>query len=289
MRSLGDYAVREWMRAQPLAHGLRRLRNRAIDRYYVPRKAEGQVELLSALKPRVKGEELAVTIAFNFVETIDWLSRALKRHAPNIVLVVCDNSTSSEARREIEELCISRGCPYFAMPRLRIPFLQKNPSRSYGLALNWAFYNVIRPLEPAAFIVLDHDIIPTAPVSLRKLVATQPVYGRIVRRKFGSWSLWAGYSVFDFAATGHLPLDFGTDFPLGLDTGGQNWHVLYRHLNPLELRFARTRRQPFLLDDGSRVQLEMIDDWIHIGHVSYWPDARERISVFEKLFPRLIA
>ena len=220
---------------------------------------------------------MAVTIAFNTPLAIDWLAESLAAHAPHIALVVCDNSSDPEARAAIAALCAKRGVAYLSMPRVPVP-LQRNPSRSHGFAMTWAFHNVVRPLAPAAFAFLDHDLVLTAPVSLAGLVRSQPVYGLLADHpEWGTWALWGGYAVFDFAAVGQLPLDFGTYHTMGLDSGGRNWPVLYRQLDRSGFSFARHRWEQVRLGDGETTDVEMIDAWMHVGEVSHRPQQAERL------------
>lgn len=265
MRALKDYSLKEWAAAEPLFHRLRRVRNVLVDRAYRRRTAPAQAELVARLRES-RAPALAFTIAFNLPEAIALLADGMARFTPGIPLVVCDNSSQPEARAAIAALCAERGLAYCPLPPS--PFKGgRNGSRSHGVALNWVLHSLIRPVGPKVFALLDHDLVPLAPVDLPGLVAHQPAYGMVRRgERFGGWYLWPGYSVFDLDALGHLPLDFGTDTPLTLDTGGQNWGVLYRTLDPARLERATTRTawiadpvtgtpEPYLLADG----------WLHVG------------------------
>ena len=59
------------------------------------------------------------------------------------------------------------------------------------------------------------------------------------------WFLWAGYCTFRYDAVKDKPLDFGQDWFVGLDTGGANWDVLYRHVDRAALREAPTSFVPY--------------------------------------------
>ena len=266
MRDLGDYSVRDWSGGAPLFHGARRLRNVALDRIYAARRAEGQERLLAELSA-LRGRFLAVTVAFNLPEAVGFLSRAMARALPDVPLLVCDNSSDPGARAAIARLCAEQGRLYCPLPA--VPRVSPNPngSRSHGVALNWVWRNLIRPTQPSGFALLDHDLVPLAPHDLAARLAGQPAYGMVREgERFGGWYLWPGYSVFDFKAVAHLPLDFGTDTPRTLDTGGQNWRVLYRSLSRPALTMARTLQ--VWLDDpetGVAEPFLLVDDWLHVG------------------------
>ncbi|MEP9349045.1 hypothetical protein [Xanthobacter sp. KR7-225] len=267
MRALSDYALREWLAGAPFAQRLRRARNVAVDRLYRRRRAVGQ----EALVARLKGAPaLAVTVAFNQPGAVALLADAMTRFLPDTALVVCDNSTDPSARAAIAAVCGARRVDYCPLPPT--PYRgARNGSRSHAVALNWAFSNLVRPAAPAVFAVLDHDLVPLAGVDLAALVRDQPCYGHLRRSDFPrerAWYLWPGFSVFDFARVGALALDFGTDTPLGLDTGGQNWGVLYSRLDRGQLKRAQVR-SVYLADAvpgaGARRASMLLDTWFHIG------------------------
>lgn len=265
MRALKDYAPAEWLAFAPAIHRLRRGRNILVDQLYRRRAAPGQGELVARLRA-LDAPAVAFTIAFNLPQAIALLADGMARVLPSIPLTICDNSNRPEARSAIAALCADRGLAYCPLPPA--PFKGgTNGSRSHAVALNWVLHNLIRPAAPNVFALLDHDLVPLAPVDLPALVARQPAYGMVRHgTRFGGWFLWPGYSVFDYAAVADLPLDFGTDTPLTLDTGGQNWSVLYRNLDLQHLARATTRTawipdpetgtpEPYLLADG----------WLHVG------------------------
>ncbi|WP_341989892.1 hypothetical protein [Azorhizobium sp. AG788] len=284
MRALKDYTLAEWLAIAPAIHRLRRGRNVMVDRLYRGRPAPGQGELVARLQG-LDAPALAFTIAFNLPPAIALLADGMARFLPDTPLVVCDNSSRPEARAAIAALCAERGLAYCALPP---PPLKGggNGSRSHAVALNWVLHNLIRPAAPKVFALLDHDLVPLAPVELTALVADQPAYGMVRHgTRFGGWFLWPGYSVFDFAALGPLPLDFGTDTPLTLDTGGQNWQVLYRDLHLPDLAQAATRTawipdpdtgtpEPYLLADG----------WLHVGGAGHRGGGAAALATVQRAF-----
>lgn len=297
MRDLKHYRLAEWVRAVPLTQGGRRLRNVALDRVYGARRADGERRLLADLAP-LRGRFLAVTIAFNLPEAIALLSKAMARTMPDVPLLVCDNSSDPALRARIAQVCAQDGRFYCSLPRVPRISPNVNGSRSHGVALNWVWRRLIRPTAPSAFALLDHDLVPLAPDDLASRVAHQPVYGMVRHgADFGGWYLWPGYSVFDFKSVASLPLDFGTDTPRQLDTGGQNWRVLYRGLALDELRMAHTR-QVWLAFDGEEPEpFLLVDNWLHVGgagHRGGGAAALDRVhrlydAAPDALLPRLLA
>ncbi|MFG1378798.1 hypothetical protein [Xanthobacter autotrophicus] len=265
MRDLADYSLKDWLGAAPLAHRLRRARNLLVDRIYARRPAPGQAALVARLKAQ-GAPALAFTVAFNMPEAIALLAEAMGRFLPDAPLVVCDNSTDPAARAAIAAFCAERDMAYCPLPPS--PYRGgRNGSRSHAVALNWIWANLVRKVAPPVVALLDHDLIPLAGDNLPARVAAQPCYGMARHSEGnGAWYLWPGFSVFNYAAVKGLPLDFGTDTPLTLDTGGQNWTVLYRRLDRDTLAFAATR-SVFVADPDSGA-LEphlLVDGWLHAG------------------------
>src|SRR4029078_397803 len=102
------------------------------------------------------------------------------------------------------------------------------PSRSHGLALNWALENVVKPRRPTAFGFVDADIFPLAATNPFEPLARQEFFG-VVRNSGARWFLWAGFCFFRFSLIERFHLDFSQAWFLGLDTGGANWSVLFRN------------------------------------------------------------
>ena len=93
--------------------------------------------------------------------------------------------------------------------------------------------HLLRDGRPAAFGFIDHDLFPMRPTDPFAPLAQHPVAGQVRDKSGGArWFLWAGYCFYRFSAVERLPLDFSLDWNAGLDTGGANWFVLYRHLAP---------------------------------------------------------
>ena len=231
MRALTEYCPREWASGTPLLHGFKHGRNALIERAFRSLGTRASDKLLSQ-RSELAGKTIVSVIAFN----VPWTIELMLRSAPRLrdsAFVIFDNSRDPGARREIERICRDRDTAYLSLPFNP----ERHPCRSHGLAMNWAFYNVIQPLKPRVFAYFDHDLLPTAAFDPASTVAGQPVYGVRNESRWG-WNLWAGFCIFDFAAvSGKLP-DFNHDVPRNLDTGGRNWLRIYCHLDRSRIRFA---------------------------------------------------
>ena len=143
-------------------------------------------------------------------------------------------------RVENHDIAASWGAHYLRLPPN--PWTRRNDSRSHGIALNWVWRNVIKPGAPHAFGFIDDDMFPVAPVDPFAPLATHAFYGD-TRTAGPRWFLWAGYCFFRYDAVADKRLDFGLDWFVGLDTGGANWDVLYRDVDPKSLPARRI--EPF--------------------------------------------
>jgi hypothetical protein len=282
-RRLSEYDRNDWFRLRPVTHHLKTIRYRIINRLYVRRRA--RTGDIANLVGRVRGQNVLVTVAFDDPEAILWQSRLVRRYVPSALYAVADNSASETRAAAIAAIAHAHDIPY-----VRLPVNSwREPSRSHGLALNWVWRNLIRLGQPHAFGFIDDDIFPTAPSDPFAPLATQDFYG-LVRTAGSRWFLWAGYCMFRFDRVKDRPLDFGQDWFAGLDTGGGNWEVLYRHVALAGLRQVGTTLVPYREGiDPSRGKLQWCDTWLHqIGSTGDSDlDADKRRVVAAMLAPHL--
>ena len=265
MRDLADYSLKEWLAGAPLAHRLRRARNRVVDLVYARRQADGQAALVARLKAE-RAPALAFTVAFNMPEAIDLLAQAMARFLPGTPLVVCDNSTDPAARAAIAALCAERDIAYCPLPPS--PYRGgRNGSRSHAVALNWIWAKP-RPSGGAARGGLARPRSPPASADdLTARVAVQPCYALARHGEGnGAWYLWPGFRLVQLQGGAGPAAGLQHRTPLTLDTGGQNWNVLYRRLDRDALAFAETRTV-FVADPGTGTGEDhlLVDGWLHAG------------------------
>lgn len=213
------------------------------------------------------GGAVLVSIAFERPSLIEWQLRMARLHVKGATLIVLDNSRSQDARDAISAMCRQYGVPYLALPKNT----SRHVNRSHGMAMSWAYYNVICSLRPSMFGFIDHDLIPAAPLNVPGRLAGQAVYGMSWGDATEAWQLWAGYCLFAMPAVQDKSLNFLHDFPHRLDTGGRNWQPLYRRLDRGVLRFAKREFvQVHLSGTAQPSTIEVVDDaWIHIGGIGY--------------------
>src|SRR4030081_1676593 len=139
MRALTQYPWSDWARATPLVHGFKRARNIGVERAFRRPRPRALARFL-AEHAGLAGGTIAFSVAYNTPWVIDLLARAAKLHLVADALVVLDNSRDAKARHDIERLCRESGAFY-----LGLPFNPEgHPCRSNGLAMTWAYYNVVR-------------------------------------------------------------------------------------------------------------------------------------------------
>lgn len=279
MRKVHQFTAGEWLRLRPLEEGIKQVRNDALLARYLRRRPDGLEAFLSRQR-HLEGRPVAVVIAFEQPWALEWQLRAAASKLPRTAFLVLDNSRDDASRERIREVCRRLDVPWFGLP----PYRTRHVNRSHGMAMSWAYHNVLRPLRPSTFGFLDHDLIPVRAVDPAARLHGQPVYGMLNAGNLGHWSLWAGYCFFRFEATRNLPLNFLYDFSRGLDTGGRNWNPLYSRLDRQALRFAPQRFLPLRLPDGEQREVELVDGcWLHIGGISYNNNLEPKFKFFERL------
>lgn len=252
----------------PAVRSVKNLRNRIIDHGF--RRSDRAEGLAFAGRLESAGiRDAAFTIAFNCPWAIDLLTRSWEVHQPRLPLVVVDNSSDASARAAHAETCGRRGVRYIGLP----PNPEWSPNRSHGIALNWVWFNVVRPagLELAGFI--DHDLIPVAAFDLRRATRGRAAYGlrgaSLTHPQ--AWNLWAGYCFVRPAAAEAFEVDFKHRIEHGLDTGGGNWRGFYRWLGDESVGSAANRWERLDLGDGGLSEKMLLLDgaFLHLDGASY--------------------
>ncbi len=254
---LSSYSVLNWLRGQPIVHLFKSARYRSVDRSYrnkPPRDA-------SFAGPRnLAGANMLLTIAFEDAELTDWQIRLIRKYLPVAAFVVVDNSVSDSGAEAIRRVCAAHQCSYVRTPEN--PWTG-SPSRSHGIALNWAWENVVRPSQPKAFGFIDADMFPLESTDPFDALKSQDFYG-VVRYENDRWFLWPGFCFFNFSAVAQCALNFSQAWFLGLDTGGGNWNELYRHHRLAGMIQMNTEFFPYKPGiDISEGPMQRCGPWIH--------------------------
>jgi hypothetical protein len=286
-----DYRLNDWLHLRPVLHRMKSMRYGMVDRRFrglAPR--VGDVRELGRL---VRGRRVLISVAFTDPQMIAWQAPLVQHYVPDTLYVVADNTPDDGQAAAIQEVAQRFGAPYVRLP----PNPTNSASRSHGLALNWIWHQIVRPHAPTMFGFLDDDMFPTATNDPFASLSHQDFFGvvrpgvstRAVNAE-GRWFLWAGFSMFRFDAVRDKPLDFSQDWFLGLDTGGANWQVLYRHVDRSSIAEQATEFVPF------REGLQMTDaplqwcgSWLHeVGLMGQLQFAEEkRAAVASLLAPHL--
>jgi len=258
-KPLLEYTAADWRRLRPLTQTVKSWRYRRCDMAY--RRLGAVAGDLGAVAASISNRKVLVTVAFCDPQILSWQLRLVRRYVPNAVHVIVDNSTTDALAADNARITAAAGAAYLRAPPN--PWSGRSASRSHGIVLNWTWHNLIKPGRPEAFGFLDHDMLPTAADDPFAALAHQDLFG-VVRTAGPRWFLWAGFCLFRFAGVEHLPLDFGQDWFLGLDTGGGNWTPLYSRMDRASLRELRASWVPFkpgiAADDGP---LMWCGTWVH--------------------------
>ena len=280
MRDLKHYSAAEWLQLKPFVAGFKQLRDDAVQNSFLQARTP-ELEPFLRANENLRGKNILQIIAFEQAEVLSFCIKMLARYSVDTTVLVFDNSRRPEARIEIERVCKEHSTPYLGLPRNRT----KHANRSHGSAMTWIWRNVVTRIIPATSGFLDHDLIPLEKFSPAETLGGQPFYGVPMISKFGSWSLWAGYCLYNFPAVDNLEFNFLNDFPRGLDTGGRNWNCLYKKYDRHKLKFADWRMYdvPDVDADAPRL-LEIIDNrWIHFAGVSHWDDYKRHSNFYGRI------
>lgn len=274
MKAWREYTFREYLAGRPFIYAFKQLRNDIYVSIYCKRHPAQYQHFIQTLAennhsaPLEQGHHLVISIAFERPETIQLQLENAKAYITDATLIVIDNSKSPEARKQIQQLCEQFHTPYFALPDNPT----RHANRSHAMAMQWCYENIVSDLKPDSFAFIDHDLIPMKPIKISQVLHKQDFYGVAWNNQYNVWQLWAGYCFFDYKKVAHRKLNFLYDFSLKLDTGGRNYHTLYRYYDQSAMHFASN----FLVDvfqpsNDREQQLQIIDDtWVHLrgaGHV----------------------
>lgn len=257
---LHEYSWPDLLRLQPLVHAYKSARYALIDRRYLRNTLPDDVT--EPIRAVIGGKDLLVTVAFNDPDLIDWHLCLCNKFLPPHVHLIADNSNDAKASDAIRKVSKAHRAHYVKLPDN--PWTRKgNGSRSHGAAMNLVWQQLIRPAAPRAFGFLDHDLFPTAPDDPFALLEKHDWHGDF---RFGRdrWFLWAGYCFFRFDKVRDVLLDFSLDWFAGLDTGGANWEILYKHADSSKLP-NRSIREIAALDGigTSKACFEWRGTWLH--------------------------
>jgi hypothetical protein len=281
-RPLSEYSLVEWSRLRPVVHWLKTFRYRAITAAYLrrpPRAGDA-----AAAARALTGRKVLVTVAFGDPQAIAWQAQLLHRYVPKALHVIADNTPDDTMAQAIAAVAERNGLPYLRLPANPWNARKPSASRSHGIALNWIWHNLLRPGEPEAFGFLDDDLFPTAPDDPFAALASQDFFG-VVRSSGSRWFLWAGYCMFKFDKVTSKALDFGQDWFNGLDTGGGNWDVLYRHVDRARLQEVESvftaYKAGIEVEDGP---IQWCGTWLHeVGYMGRAELVAEKRSMVENL------
>jgi hypothetical protein len=269
MKNLSSYPFSSWLRLTPLKFIWKHLRNKVVLNFYVQKKQNLLRDFLIKCQS-LKDENIILVTAFEQPWVLEWLLYMSDKYVTDATILVFDNSKDLKARKEIQKVCERNNTLYLPLP--------KNPTthvnRSHALAMQWVYDNVVKYIKPYSFTFIDHDMIPIKKLSISKILGSQDFYGLLKdksRSDPGSWSIWAGYTLFRYNATKNIKMNFMYDFSRDLDTGGGNYESLYKFYDRKILNFSSKDRVSLEIPKvGIFDNLQLLDGcWHHIGSVSY--------------------
>lgn len=281
MRRINEFTLASWLKLDPLIHLYKEIRNDLLLNQYLNKRTESLREHLLSLKPYSQ-KNIAVVIAFEQPWALNFLLQMAQKNFSEFQILVCDNSRDSTKKLEIKNVCEKHNTPYFDLPK----YQTKHVNRSHGVAMTWAYQNIIKHIEPNIFGFIDHDLIPIEPIQIETKIKKQVIYGQKNKGHWHYWSLWAGYCFYDYAQLKNKSLNFLYDFSRGLDTGGRNWDEIYKNYSEEQLEFAPNIKYQSNIESQT---IEIVDrHWWHLSGISYNNNFDKRSHLFREISDALI-
>ncbi len=227
---------------------------------------------------------LIITIAYNNSDILKIQHKHLKENLEeSFVYLIADNSDNMSTSSRIEDYCKIDKIPYVKLP----PNPYRNPSKSHGIALQWAYKNIVKSYHPHYFGFLDHDIFPDKKTYIISKLRNG-MFG-LIQERGEKWYLWPGFCFYDFSKIKKVKLNF---MPCkDLDTGGSNYYTLYKGIDkntlikvPQVYIDTNTKEEVSDINDkNTSTTVEHIGDWLHIMRASNWNDQKNnKISLYEE-------
>jgi len=182
-------------------------------------------------------EEDIYGITFNNLLMVEYQIKTLRRFckSPFNLIVVDNNSGLHEnVSREVLDLCVREEIIYIRTPD---NYYQNpgtfDPTMKLGTTMNWLYLNCAKKRKPKYFGYLDHDCFLVKDFDVRPYLDEKGMYGYVSRSKINdSWNLHVTPNFYRFDFVEDLVLDFRASHEDQLDTGGKNYKILYKNLNP---------------------------------------------------------
>lgn len=235
-------------------------------------------------------DTMLIVVAFNNVNVIEKQTELVKRFCTDsFIYVVVDNSSEQSKRKQIKDVCDRKNVRYVALPQNN-PFNGFDASASHGVALNYAWKNIVETYAQIRYVMLlDHDIFPVECFSVVSMLGGKSFYGLIKKREKG-WYLWPGFSCFDKCGItldemNFLPSKYG-------DTGSANYLPLYSKYDLKDLEGATDVYIKLNLIDveeedvyrDQKDNIELIDEkWLHLINAADWAGVGNMDKKFEVL------
>lgn len=225
------------------------------------------------------GKTVILTVSFNKPELIRFQNVLLRKNiTDDFCYIVADNSTDKLKSREIREYCRQENIGYVRLPVNTLRVL--SPSSSHAAAVNWCYKHIIAPIHPAAFGIIDHDLLPVDQVSIAAYLKQQPFYGPLRERGDG-WYISAVMAFFDYEWTikngkfNYMPTWVGEHY---LDTGGSNWYSYFKNIDVSSVIFPEEELEQIRNGSdyhGDYIQYMDGKKWVHLINGSGWKSIAE--------------
>lgn len=176
-------------------------------------------------------------ITFNHLFMVEYQIKTLRKFMQtpfHLTIVDNNNWLYPEQSRQVLDLCIAERVTYLKAPdnyyQNKTSF---DPTMKLGTTMNWLWLHCIKKRNPGYFGFLDQDCFLVNNLDLRRRLDEKAMYGLVVRNQdAGTWNMHVTPNFYRMNFVQNLPLDFRASYVYKLDTGGANYGILYKDLNP---------------------------------------------------------
>lgn len=213
-------------------------------------------------------------ITFNNLFCVEYQIKTLRtfiKQKFNIIVIDNNNNLNQENSDRVLDLCKKENITYIKAPNNYFQQLDRfDPSLKLGTTMNWIFWNCVKSREPKYFGYLDQDCFLYKDLDLTEYLDKKNMYGplSISKQCPPAWNLHVTSNFYRYEYVKDLQLDFRPSHKYILDTGGNNYDLLYKNVDmkDYELDTRGFRYFEHDIGDQNTFQYYTLHDfkWVHM-------------------------
>lgn len=195
---------------------------------------------------------------FNSLFCVEYQIKTLRKFYKdncNIVIVDNNNNLNAEVSNETFNICKKENVTYIKAPDNLFQTPNKfDSSLKLGTTMNWIYLNCVKERNVKYFGYLDQDCFLFQDLSLVNYLDNKNMYGPISKstKPPFAWNLHVTSNFYKFDHVKDFVLDFRPSHTYQLDTGGANYDLIYKDLNPEDYDLHQQGYRYFEHDIGEK-------------------------------------